>query len=68
MFALIVYIVMTQSIQVIQIDGFSSKTKCEEAFVNMMPAYDTYLKSNNGSMMSYCIDKGKDLKHTIKTE
>lgn len=57
MFTLIVYI-LSGSVQTVQIDGFSSNEKCQDAFVLMSPLFDKIANSDNQSIVSYCIDKG----------
>lgn len=62
MFTLIVYLITSQSLDTIQIDGFQTKSMCQDAFITMVPTFNVYLTSNNGSMQSYCIEKGKLIK------
>ena len=53
MYSLIVYLIITGQVQTIQIDGFSSKDKCQEAYNSMLPLYVDI----NTEFYSFCLLK-----------
>lgn len=57
MYSLIAYIIIQSQVQTVQIDDFSSKTKCEESIVLMTPLFmDMYARSN-AQISTFCIQK-----------
>ena len=58
MYTLIVYFVLSGQFQTVQIDGFSSKEKCEVAYKEMLPFYTEFLFTENKTdTIAYCVEK-----------
>ncbi len=57
MYSLIVYFVMGGQIQTIQVDGFTSKEKCQNAYDVMLPLYADMTNKNKTEIYSYCLLK-----------
>ena len=57
MYALIVYIVLQGQIQTIQLDSFSSKEKCQQAYYMMEDVYKVVEKETDAKSFAYCVLK-----------
>lgn len=57
MYTLIVYFVMTGQIQTVQVDGFTSKEKCQVAYDTMLPLYANMMSKAGSEIYSYCLLK-----------
>lgn len=57
MYSLIVYLIIAGQVQTIQVDGFSSKDKCQEAYNLMLPLYVDMNSKNNTEFYSFCLLK-----------
>lgn len=57
MYTLIVYFVMMGQIQTVQVDGFTSKDKCQVAYEIMLPLYVDMNNKNKTEFYSFCLLK-----------
>ena len=57
MYTLIVYFVMMGQIQTVQVDGFTSKDKCQVAYDTMLPLYANMSSKTGSEIYSYCLLK-----------
>ena len=57
MYALIIYLVLQGQVQTIQIDNFSTKEKCEHAYLIMEEMYQVLEKQTSVKSFAYCIQK-----------
>ena len=57
MYSLVAYIIIQSQVQTVQIDDFSSKTKCEEAVVAMTPLFMDLYNRSNAQISTFCIQK-----------
>jgi hypothetical protein len=57
MYTLIIFLLLQGRIQTIQIDGFSTKEKCEQSFYLMEPVFVKQNRDTGTQITPYCVIK-----------
>ena len=57
MYTLIIFLLLQGRVQTIQIDGFSTKEKCEQSYYLMEPVFVKLNRDNGTQTTPYCVLK-----------